>query len=104
MRVHDRGSDHATEMGLRDVQPEGAIVVAFEPDDVAQTGIVQPARYRRACAAQLTHRRLELGELVFVAAEVPDPFRRERDPGDRVREPLAGELDGEPALVTRAQA
>ena len=65
---------------------------------------MQASRDRRARAGKLAHRGLELGELVFVAAEVADPFRRERDPRDRVGEPLPRELDRQPAVVARAHA
>src|SRR5207237_6922058 len=104
MRVDERAPDDAAEMRLRDIQRKRAVVVAFEPDDVAETRIVQASRDRRARAGKLAHRGLELGELVFVAAEVADPFRRERDPRDRVGEPLPRELDRQPAVVARAHA
>src|SRR5205814_5756556 len=103
MRVHDRPPDHTAEVRLGDVQRESAVIVALEPDDVARARVVQPARDRGARGGELTHRGLELVELILVAAEIPDPFRRERDPRDRVREPLAGELDRKPAVVARAQ-
>src|SRR5881397_3848959 len=103
MHIHDLLADLATEMRLRDVKSERAVVVTLEPHDVARARSVQPARDRRARAGELTHRGLELGELVFVAAEIADPFRCERDARDRIRKPLAGELDREPAVIARTQ-
>ena len=85
------------------MQRESAVVVALEPHDVARTRIVQTSRDRPACGGELTHAGLELGELVLVAAEVPDPLRREPDACDRIRKPLPGELDRKPAVVARAQ-
>src|SRR5207302_2466709 len=104
MRVDERAPDDAAEMRLRDIQRKRAVVVAFEPDDVAETRIVQASRDRRARAGKLAHCGLELGELVFVSAEVADAFRRERDPRDRVGEPLPRKLDRQPAVVARAHA
>src|SRR2546426_10265472 len=103
MHIHDLLADLATEMRLRDVKSERAVVVTLEPHDVARAGIVQPSGDRAARAGELAHRGLELGQLIFVAAEVSNAFRGERDARDRVREPFAGELHREPALVARAQ-
>ena len=91
-------------MRLGDMEHERAIVIAIDPHDVVVTRFVHPAVDRVARGGDIGHRGRQLGQLVFIASQPREALGAEADARERIGEPLAGELDGKPAVVARAQS